>query len=161
MEPVKGGSLVNLPTAAQKVLDRLEGGSNASYAIRFAAGFESVIMVLSGMSTMDQMTDNLSFMKDFHPLNEKEMDTLERVCAIYRNQGLIPCTTCRYCTEVCPQNIPIPELFSAINAKRSDQEPLPVSGAMPVDCIKCGKCEDSCPQNLKIRELLTVAAEEL
>mgnify|MGYP003304871969 CR=1 FL=1 len=161
MEPVKGGSLINLPEAAQKVLDRLEGGSNASYAIRFAASFEGVIMVLSGMSTIEQMEDNVSFMKDFKPLNPDEKDVLEKVCAVFRNQGLIPCTTCRYCTEVCPQEIAIPELFAAVNAKRSEQ-PIPeVSGGMPADCIKCGACESACPQNLKIRELLTVAAEEL
>ena len=161
MEPVKGGSLINLPEAAQKVLDRLEGGTNASYAIRFAASFEGVIMVLSGMSTIDQMEDNVSFMKEFKPLNTDEKDALEKVCAVFRNQGLIPCTTCRYCTEVCPQEIAIPELFAAVNAKRSEQ-PIPeVTGGMPADCIKCGACESACPQNLKIRELLTVAAEEL
>lgn len=161
MEPVKGGSLINLPEAAQKVLDRLEGGSNASYAIRFAASFEGVIMVLSGMSTIDQMEDNVSFMKEFKPLNTDEKDALEKVCAVFRNQGLIPCTACRYCTEVCPQEIAIPELFAAVNAKRGEQ-PIPeVTGGMPADCIKCGACESACPQNLKIRELLTVAAEEL
>ena len=159
MEPVKGGSLVNLPDAAQKILDRLNDGSNASYAIRFAAGFEGVVMVLSGMSTIGQMKDNLSYMKDFHPLNVKEQDALEKVCAVFRNQGLIPCTACRYCTEVCPQEIPIPELFAAVNAKRSDQNTEAVSTAF--DCVKCGRCEEICPQNLKIRQLLTVAAEEL
>jgi len=161
MEPVKGGSLINLPEAAQKVLDRLDGGSNASYAIRFAASFEGVIMVLSGMSTIEQMEDNVGFMKEFKPLNPDEKAALEKVCAVFRNQSLIPCTTCRYCTEVCPQEIAIPELFAAVNAKRSEQ-PIPeVSGGMPADCIKCGACESACPQNLKIRELLTVAAEEL
>jgi predicted aldo/keto reductase-like oxidoreductase len=159
MEPVKGGSLVNLPAAAQKVLDRLEGGSNASYAIRFAAGFEGVIMVLSGMSTMEQMEDNLSYMQDFQPLNETEQEAVSKVCAVFRNQELVPCTGCRYCTEVCPQEIPIPELFAALNAKRQDQPYEAVSGA--ANCVKCGKCEEICPQNLKIRELLTVAAEEL
>ena len=161
MEPVKGGSLVNLPASAQKVLDRLEGGSNASYAIRFAAGFEGVMMVLSGMSTIEQMQDNLSYMKDFQPLQEEEQAALKKVCAIFRNQDLIPCTACRYCTEVCPQEIPIPELFAALNSKRQDQSWQKVTGVSPADCIKCGKCEDICPQNLKIRELLTVAAEEI
>ena len=159
MEPVKGGSLVNLPPAAQKVLDRLEGGSNASYAIRFAAGFEGVMMVLSGMSTIGQMEDNLSYMKEFQPLSEDEHEALNKVCAVFRNQGLIPCTACRYCTEVCPQEIPIPELFAAVNAKRSEQSIPDVS--TEIDCVKCGKCEEICPQNLKIRELLTVAAEEI
>ena len=161
MEPVKGGSLVNLPASAQKILDRLDGGSNASYAIRFAAGFEGVIMVLSGMSTIGQMQDNLSHMKDFQPLVEKEQAALKKVCAIFRNQDLIPCTSCRYCTEVCPQEIPIPELFAALNSKRQEQPREIYSGVSPAACVKCGKCEEICPQNLKIRELLTVAAEEL
>lgn len=159
MEPVKGGSLINLPPAAQRILDRLQGGSNASYAIRFAAGFEGVKMVLSGMSTIAQMEDNISFMKDFQSLNQKELEALEKVCAVFRNQGLIPCTTCRYCTEVCPQEIPIPELFAAVNAKRSEQDIPEIS--VNFSCIKCGKCEVACPQDLKIRQLLTVAAEEL
>ena len=161
MEPVKGGSLVNLPPAAQKTLDRLNGGSNASYAIRFAAGFEGVVMVLSGMSTIAQMNDNIGFMKSYQPLNEEEQAAVKKVCAIFRNQGLIPCTACRYCTEVCPQAIAIPELFTAVNAKRNEQAVTPIIGGSPAECIKCGKCEEICPQNLRIRELLTVAEEEL
>ena len=160
MEPVKGGSLVNLPQTAQKVLDRLRGGSNASYAIRFAAGFDGIHMVLSGMSNIAQMEDNISFMKDFKPLNKAEQEALQKVCAIFRNQELIPCTNCRYCTEVCPQAIPIPDLFAALNAKRQEQTPS-FNGTGAAACIKCGKCEQICPQNLKIRELLVVAAEEL
>ena len=160
MEPVKGGSLVNLPAAAQKVLDRLNGGSNASYAIRFAAGFEGIRMVLSGMSTMEQMEDNISFMKDFCPLSEAEQEAVQKVCAIFRNRDLVPCTACRYCTEVCPREIPIPELFSALNAKRQEQE-VSMDGSSATACIRCGKCEEICPQNLKIRDLLMVAAEEL
>ncbi len=159
MEPVKGGSLVNLPEAAQNILTALNGGSNASYALRFAAGFEGMRMVLSGMSTLEQMQDNVSFMKDFQPLNAAEREAIDKVCAIFRNQGLIPCTNCRYCTEVCPQAIAIPELFAAVNAKRQGQEAAAVPA--PDDCVKCGKCEKICPQELKIRELLTVAAAEL
>ena len=161
MEPVKGGSLVNLPDSAQKILDGLNGGSNASYAIRFAAGFEGVMMVLSGMSNMEQMEDNISYMQSFQPLNEDEHAALKKVCTIFRNKDLIPCTACRYCTEVCPQEIPIPELFAALNAKRQNQAYEAVPGTSPADCVKCGKCEEACPQNLKIRELLVVAAEEL
>lgn len=160
MEPVKGGSLINLPAGAQTVLDRLHGGSNASYAIRYAASFEGIRMVLSGMSTLEQMQDNLSFMQDFQPLNKTEQEAIQTVSAIFRNQELIPCTNCRYCTEVCPQGIPIPELFSALNTKRQQQE-TDVNGSTATTCIRCGKCEDICPQNLKIRELLVVAAEEL
>lgn len=160
MEPVKGGSLVNLPQSAQKVLDRLNGGSNASYAIRFAAGFDGIHMVLSGMSTLEQMEDNISFMKDFQPLNPQEQEALQKVCTIFRHQEQIPCTNCRYCTEVCPQEIPIPELFAALNAKRQEQEPA-CNGTPAAECIRCGKCEQICPQNLNIRDLLVVAAEEL
>ena len=161
MEPVKGGSLVNLPQTAQNIFDRLNGGSNASYAIRFAAGFEGMLMVLSGMSTLEQMEDNVSFMRQFTPLNSTEREAIDKVRAILRNQGLVPCTACRYCTEVCPQEIAIPELFVALNAKRQDH-PLPaIHGGMPSDCIKCGKCEEICPQNLNIRQLLMVASEEL
>lgn len=119
MEPVKGGSLVNLPEDAQKVLDELHGGSNASYAIRFAASFPGIRMVLSGMGSTEMMADNCGFMKDFQPLNEEERMAIARVCAIFRGQGLIPCTGCRYCTEVCPQGIPIPDLFACMNTKSS------------------------------------------
>lgn len=163
MEPVKGGSLVNLPAAAQKVFDKLEGGSNASYAIRFAAGFDGVIMVLSGMSNMEQLQDNISYMQDFQPLNEQELAAVETVTAIFRNQGLIPCTSCKYCTEVCPQAIAIPELFACLNAKKQEDSAAeyPSDSTPASACIKCGQCEKACPQNLNIRELLTVAAAEL
>ena len=116
-------------------------------------------MVLSGMSSIAQMEDNVGFMKEFKPLNDQELKAVEQVCAVFRNQGLIPCTACRYCTEVCPQEIAIPELFAAVNAKRSEQSVPEMS--TDIDCIKCGKCEEICPQNLKIRELLSVAAAEL
>ena len=163
MEPVKGGSLVNLPAGAQKVLDKLEGGSNASYAIRFAAGFESVISVLSGMSTIEQLRDNIAYMQDFQPLSQKEQEAIATVTAIYRNQGLIPCTACRYCTEVCPQGIAIPELFNYLNAKKQEglEAHYPEGSTPASECVKCGLCEGACPQKLNIRELLTVAAAEL
>lgn len=159
MEPVKGGSLVNLPEAAQKVFDGLKGGSNASYAIRYAAGFENIKMVLSGMSNLEQMEDNLSFMGSFKPLSLQELEAVEKVSLIFRNQGLIPCTGCRYCTEVCPQGIAIPKLFAALNTKRNGETAPSVDTNM--DCLGCGKCEESCPQELKIRQLLEVAAAEL
>lgn len=162
MEPVKGGSLVNLPDTAKKIFDRLNGGSYASYAIRFAAGFEGMMMVLSGMSSMEQMQDNVSFMGDFQPLNAAEQEAVEKAAAIFRNQGLIPCTNCRYCTEVCPQAVAIPDLFACLNAKRQEQaaDIQAIGGGSPADCVKCGKCEEICPQNLNIRQLLTVVAEE-
>lgn len=161
MEPVKGGSLINLPDAAQKIFDRLNNGSNASYAIRFAAGFEGIFMTLSGMSTLAQMQDNINFMKNFQPLSFDEQNAVSRVCAIFRNQELIPCTNCKYCTEVCPQNIAIPDLFAYVNAKRQGHAIAHSSTVDTFDCIRCGKCEKICPQDLKIRELLIVAGEEL
>ena len=117
MEPVKGGSLVNLPKDADQILRNLNGGSNASYAIRFAASFPNMAMVLSGMSNMAQMQDNISAMQNFKPLDEKEMEAVAKVCGIFKNLNLIPCTACKYCIEEneCPKGIRIPDLFAALN----------------------------------------------
>ena len=92
MEPVKGGNLVKLPEDAKKILDDLHGGSPASYALRFAAGFDGVLMVLSGMSNLEQMMDNISFMKNFEPLNEKELEAVHQVAEIFHQKHMIPCT---------------------------------------------------------------------
>lgn len=168
MEPVKGGSLVNLPEKAQAVLEDLHGGSPASYALRFAAGFPGMMMVLSGMSNMEQMQDNISFMKDFKPLNEEEMEAVKKVQQIFREKDLIPCTACGYCTEGCPKHIAIPDLFAVMNAgmlhhdwNADDYNEIHTSeGRKASDCIKCGKCEKACPQHLPIRELLVSVAKE-
>lgn len=169
MEPVKGGSLVNLPEEAQAVLDALHGGSNASYAIRFAASQEGVMMTLSGMGSMDMMNDNISYMRDFKPLTVEEGDAIDQVCSIFRSQGLIPCTACRYCTEVCPQGIAIPDLFACMNAKKQFNNwnteyyynnIHTKDNNKASDCLKCGLCEDICPQHLSIRELLEDVARE-
>lgn len=171
MEPVKGGSLVNLPEAAQAVLDELGGGSNASYAIRYAASFEGIEMVLSGMSSFDQLVDNVSFMKVFKPLNEKEYEAIDKVCEIFNGLSMIPCTACRYCIEEnkCPQNILIPDLFACYNTKtifnnwNQDYYYATVytaNNGKASDCIKCSKCEKVCPQHLRIRELLEDVAKE-
>lgn len=169
MEPVKGGHLVDLPENAQRVFDELHGGSNASYAIRFAAGFEGVMVVLSGMGSMEMMNDNISYMKDFKPLNEKEMAAVRTVSGIIRGQDVIPCTACRYCIDQCPQSISIPDLFACLNAKKTFHDEIEnyyyenvhtVGNGKASDCIKCGACEAICPQHLPIRDLLeTVAAE--
>ena len=167
MEPVKGGALINLPSDAQKVLDELNGGSNASYAIRFAASFEGVTMVLSGMSNMDHMNDNVSFMKDFKPLNKEEFDAVYKVCDIFNRQNLIACTGCRYCIDGCIKNIPIPEIFTCLNEKKRTNDwnsnyyyDISTSNkGKASDCIKCGKCEKLCPQYLPIRDLLVEAKE--
>ena len=169
MEPVKGGNLVNLPEDAKKVLDDLHGGSPASYALRFAAGFEGVLMVLSGMSNMEQMEDNISFMKDFQPLNEKEMEAVHKVADIFQQKHAIACTACHYCTAGCPKQISIPDLFACMNAKRVFNDcnanyyysnAYTVHNGKASDCIKCGKCEKACPQHLPIRDLLEDVAKE-
>ena len=118
MEPVKGGNLADLPEDAAAVLDALHGGSSASYAIRFAAGFPGIRMVLSGMSDLRQVEDNIAFMRDFKPLDETELAAVKRVQEIFRSKSLIPCTACRYCTAGCPQHISIPDLFAVMNAKQ-------------------------------------------
>ncbi len=166
MEPVKGGSLVNLPAEAQLCFDALHGGSNASYAIRFAAGFPGVEMVLSGMGNLEMMRDNIGFMKDFQPLCEREKVAIEQVIKIVKQQNLIPCTGCRYCTAGCPKDIPIPDLFSCMNAKKTYNNwnsdyyygIHTKDHGSAVDCISCGKCEEICPQHLKIRDLLKEVA---
>lgn len=169
MEPVKGGNLVKLPDDARAVLDALHGGSPASYAIRFAAGFPGMLMVLSGMSTPEQVQDNISFMKDFKPLDETELAAIAKVQEIFRSKNLIPCTGCRYCTDGCPKQIAIPELFATMNAKQIHHDwhtdyyynaVYALPGHKASDCVKCGKCESVCPQHLPIRQLLENVANE-
>lgn len=177
MEPVKGGSLVRLPEDAQKAIDDLQKdgihkGSNASYAIRFAAGFDGICMVLSGMSTLDQVKDNISYMKDFQPLDESETETLRKVVSVFRNTRMIPCTACHYCIEEnhCPKHIRIPDLFACMNAKKVFHDwnmdfyynNVLTTGenGKASDCFKCGGCERVCPQHLQIRKLLTEVSQE-
>lgn len=164
MEPVKGGNLVNMPDDAKKILADLNGGSAASYAIRFCAGFDGVISVLSGMSNMQQMEDNISYMKDFKPLDETELNAVKKVRDVLRSKNLIACTACRYCVAGCPENISIPDLFSCMNAHALNPDDWnpgfyyntvhTQNRGKASDCIKCGKCEKICPQHLPIRKLL-------
>ena len=162
MEPVKGGSLVNLPDKAKSILDALHGGSYASYAIRFAASFDGIMVVLSGMSGMEQLEDNIRYMKKFNPLSEAEFTAVNEVREILGKQDSIPCTACQYCTDGCPKHIPISDLFSCMNAKKQYQDwnsdwyymVHTQSAGKASDCIKCGKCETSCPQHLLIMNLL-------
>ena len=169
MEPVKGGNLVNLPEDAKAVLDALRGGSPASYAIRFAASFPGIEMVLSGMSDMPQMQDNISFMQKFQPLSDAEMAAVKKVQEIFKSKNLIPCTACRYCTDGCPKHIAIPDLFAVMNTKQLYHDwnadyyysvVHTAPGRRASECLKCGKCEKACPQHLPIRKLLEDVAKE-
>ena len=165
MEPIKGGTLVNLPVEGKTILEALHGGSPASYAIRFAASFPNIRMVLSGMSTLEQLKENIGFMKDFVPLNEEEHAAIHKVCDLFHAQNLIPCTACRYCTDGCPKHIRIPDLFACMNTKKRDNDwnqdyyygvvlTGEGKGGKASECIKCGKCEKTCPQHLPICQLL-------
>lgn len=172
MEPVKGGALVNLPKIAKNVFDEVNNGmSYASYAVRYAAGFEGICMVISGMSNMEQMNDNLSFMTNFEPLNEQETEAVKKVQEILKNGDLIQCTACRYCVSGCPKNINIPELFACLNAKKQDKGLIKwnsrqyynahvKNSGRAKDCIGCGQCEKICPQHLQIRDLLKDVSKE-
>lgn len=169
MEPVKGGSLVKLPEQAKAIFDALGSKSYASYAIRFAASHDNVMMVLSGMGSMAMMNDNISYMEDFKPLNDTELDAIEKVIAIFKQLNLIQCTACRYCVDGCPMRISIPDLFACFNAKVKFHDwnqnyyynmVHTLNKGKAKDCIGCGKCERTCPQKLPIRDLLKDVSKE-
>lgn len=166
MEPVKGGMLATPPESVQKIFQKADPkASCASWAIRFAADLEGIITVLSGMSSLEQMEDNLSFMKDFKGLSQADKDVLKDAQKELSRIPLIPCTACDYCAKVCPENIGISGSFTAMNyltlygnrEMALGQENWLVSGhgkKRAADCVKCGKCERACPQHIEIRNEL-------
>lgn len=173
MEPVKGGMLATPPESVVNVLKEAEPDSSpASWGIRFAADLDGVITVLSGMSNIEQMRDNLSYMKTFTGLTEKQKETMDKARIELGKIPLIPCTTCNYCAKVCPNNIGISGSFTAMNcytlygdmtaAKQQESFLVGGHGLKPAnECIKCGKCEEACPQHIKIREHLTKISETM
>ncbi len=173
MEPVKGGMLANPPQSVQKIFkDAQPEMSVPSWAIRFAADLDGVITVLSGMSNVEQMEDNISYMKDFNGLSDNEREALVKAQKEINSIPLIPCTSCNYCAKVCPNNIGISGSFTAMNyltlysdynmAKHQEEWLVGGHGFKPAaECIKCGKCEQVCPQHISIREELAGVAEAL
>ena len=175
MEPVKGGTLAKVPEAAQALFRAAEPDlSVPSWAIRFAASQENVMMVLSGMSTLEQMRDNLSYMEDFKPLTPEEIRLTHQAADIINGQITVPCTGCSYCTDGCPMQIPIPKYFSLYNEDMREDlaekgwtinftnyENLTAKFGKASDCVACGQCEGVCPQHLPIIDLLKDASAKL
>lgn len=171
MEPVKGGRLANVPEDVEAMFKEAQPDlSVPSWAIRFAAGLEDVIMVLSGMSNMEQLLDNMSYMEDFVPFTGKERDLVMQAAEMIRKSTAVACTACRYCVDGCPKNIAIPEYFALYNAEKlelnkgSDMQGIyynhyTLAHGKASDCIACRKCEKSCPQHLPVVEYLKQVAE--
>ena len=168
MEPVKGGALARPVPEVQRIFD--ETGVKASYAswaIRYVASLDGILTVLSGMSNLEQMKDNLSYMKDFKPLDDAEQATIRRAQFALEKAESIACTGCHYCTKGCPVQIPIPEIFSARNeelvfgdtARSKELYEKAVTGAGRAgDCVHCLQCESACPQHLPVTRLLEETA---
>ncbi|MBQ6563990.1 MAG: aldo/keto reductase [Clostridia bacterium] len=171
MEPVKGGGLANPPKEVKDILLKANpDASLASWAIRFVASLDGILTVLSGMSNLEQMKDNLSYMADFHPLTPEEHAIIHNAQKILNSVKSIPCTACRYCTEGCPQQIPIPEIFAARNQQmvwgrleegRQSYQKILESGHGADACFRCGRCERSCPQRIQVIEELKKCHEAL
>ena len=167
MEPVKGGSLASLPESSAAPMRRHSPqASLASWALRFAASLEGAPIVLSGMSTLEQMQDNLSFMSDFVPLTDEEYSVIHEVQELLLKTDHIPCTDCRYCMKDCPKGIKIAPIFSALNTlkiygnlarAKSSYGFATSKGGKASDCIGCGQCESVCPQSIAIINTLRQA----
>lgn len=172
MEPVKGGSLAQVPDAVREMFENaLPGMSAASWAVRYAASMPRVMMVLSGMSTLEQVDDNTSYMQDFRPLNDDECRLVEQAAGIIKEAIAVPCTACHYCTDGCPMTIAIPEYFALYNtikqfgAERQGINTNTYYGVLgkthgrASDCIACGQCEEHCPQHIPIIDTLRLVAD--
>ena len=158
MEPIKGGTLAQVPKPVEALFKGVNPqNSVASWAIRYAASLPNVMMVLSGMSNLEQLLDNTAYMQNFVPFNEEEFKIVETATQIIQNQDFIPCTNCQYCVEGCPKKIAIPSYFILYNSDTTQKEAYlnyPQTHGKASDCIGCKKCERMCPQHLPIIQYL-------
>ncbi len=166
MEPVKGGTLAKLPDQAMRLFDDFYRGqdpvpSPASLAVRYAASLSEVKVVLSGMSSIEQLQDNTSYMNDFKPLSDDERGLVDQITAVLRSTVKVPCTSCKYCMEECPISVNIPEYFGLLNlyavtGKKTNMyyKRFSMNHAKASECLKCGRCEMICPQHIEIRDFL-------
>lgn len=169
MEPIKGGNLAGMTPLIQSMFKEVQPDlSIASWAVRYAASKENVITVLSGMSTMEQLEDNVSYMTDFKPLSTEENVVINNVVEELGKVETIPCTACKYCVEDCPQNINIPgllatyntyKIYGDLNSVKSHYSWLTSENGKASDCIACGLCEGHCPQHIQIIDSLAKIAE--
>ena len=169
MEPVKGGTLANVPPAVRGLFKTKNAEMSVpSWAIRFVAGLPGVMMVLSGMSNMEQLLDNTSYMQEFEPLTLEEEKLVHRAADLIRSEIAIPCTGCAYCVDGCPMNIAIPQYFALYNASKVAPEDASIAKeyvglnekfGRASECIGCAQCEGVCPQQLPIVEHLKAVAE--
>ena len=171
MEPVKGGTLAAVPNAVREIFRQCdEKASPASFAIRFAASLPGVMMVLSGMSTMEQLQDNMAFMQKLRPLDEQEQTAVLQAASIINSSAAVPCTGCAYCVPACKKRIPIPQYFALYNEDMREREGkdwtpqgayydnLAETNGRASECIGCGVCERICPQHLPISKHMKTLA---